>query len=56
MYQEQLSIKFLKALEKTRTRWANEKQYAEIIKKMEQDQNLKEKEFATVYFLLRENC
>lgn len=46
---EPLNVKFLRALEKTRKLWVNDKQFAKIVKKMEKGKNLKRKEFDKVH-------
>ena len=54
--QEPLNVKFLRALEKTRSKWNNDKQFTKIVEKMKKGKNLKRKEFETVYLCLREYC
>jgi hypothetical protein len=54
--EEPLNVKFLRALEKTRSMWYNDKQLAKIIKKMERGKNLKRKEFDKVYMHIRTHC
>ena len=52
--QEPLNAKFLRALEKTRILWDNDKQLTKIVQKMQKGKNLKRKEFDKVYFHIRE--
>jgi hypothetical protein len=52
--QEPLNAKFLRALEKTRILWDNDKQLTKIVQKMQKGKNLKRKEFDKVYFYIRE--
>ncbi len=52
--QEELAVRFLRVLERKRASLKDDKQFAKIIQKMERGKNLKRKEFAKVYFLLRE--
>ena len=54
--QESLNIRFLKALEKTRGIWDNDKQFKKIVQKMQIGKNLKRKEFDKVHLYLREYC
>ena len=54
--QEPLNIKFLRALEKTRAIWDNDKQFTKIVQKMQKGENLKRKEFDKVHLYLREYC
>jgi hypothetical protein len=46
--------RFLETLRKTRTNWQNDKELAQIVKKMEKRKNLKKKEFSKVLWLLWE--
>jgi hypothetical protein len=50
---EPLNIRFLRVLEKTRSKWYNDKQLAKIVQKMEKGKNLKRKEFDRVYMHIR---
>jgi hypothetical protein len=54
--QEPLNLKFLRALEKTREIWDNDKQFSRIVQKMQKGKNLKREEFDKVHLYLRENC
>ncbi len=51
---EALNGKFLATLEKVRIACYDDKQLAKIMAKMQKGKNLKKKEFAKIYFLLRE--
>jgi hypothetical protein len=51
-----LNLRFLRALEKTSSKWCNDKQLAKIVKKMEKGKNLKRKEFDKVYMHIRTYC
>ncbi len=51
---EPANLKLLRAVEKTRILWENQKQYAKIVKKMQKGKNLKRKEFDKVHFYIRE--
>jgi hypothetical protein len=51
-----LNLQFLRALEKTSSKWCNDKQLAKIVKKMEKGKNLKRKEFDKVYMHIRTYC
>jgi hypothetical protein len=53
---ESLNIKFLRVLDKTRSKWYNDKQLAKIVQKMEKGKNLKRKEFDRVYTHIRTYC
>ena len=50
------NVMFLRALEKTRLKWHNDKKFAKIVKKMEKGKNLKRKEFDEVYTRIRNYC
>jgi hypothetical protein len=50
------NVMFLRALEKTRWKWHNDKKFAKIVKKMEKGKNLKRKEFNEVYTRIRNYC
>jgi len=51
---ERANAKFLRALEKTRILWDNDKQFTKIVQKMQKGKNLKRKEFDKVYFYIQE--
>ena len=53
---ESLNIRFLRVLEKTRSKWYNDKQLVKIVQKMEKGKNLKRKEFDRVYTHIRTHC
>jgi hypothetical protein len=53
---ESLNIRFLRVLEKTRSKWYNDKQLVKIVQKMEKGKNLKRKEFDRVYTHIRTYC
>jgi hypothetical protein len=53
---ESLNIRFLRVLEKTRSNWYNDRQFAKIVQKMKQGKNLKRKEFDRVYMHIRTYC
>ncbi len=54
--QEPLNVKFLKAVEKTRAIWDDDRQFRKIVQKMQKGKNLKRKEFDKVHSYLREYC
>jgi hypothetical protein len=47
---------FLGVLEKTRSKWYNDKQFAKIVQKMEKGKRLKGKDFEKVYVHIRDYC
>ena len=47
---------FLRVLEKTRSRWDNDKKFSKIVQKMEKGKKLKGKEFEKVYMHIRNYC
>ena len=47
---------FLRVLEKTRSKWFNDKRFAKIVRKMEKGKKLKGKEFEEVYLHIRNYC
>lgn len=47
---------FLGVLEKTRSKWFNDKRFAKIVRKMEKGKKLKGKEFEEVYLHIRNYC
>jgi hypothetical protein len=53
---EALNVRFLRVLEKTRSKWYNDKQLTKIVQKMEKGKNLKRKEFDKVYMHIRTYC
>ena len=50
--QESITDRFLETLEKYQANWQNDKEFAKIVKKMEEGKNLKEKEFSKVQLIL----
>ena len=48
----ELNVRFLETLRKTRPKWENDKELTKIVKKLEKGKNLKEKEFAKVHWVL----
>ena len=53
---ESENVMFLRVLEKTRSKWYDDKKFAKIVKKMEKGKNLKRKEFDEVYMRIRNYC
>ena len=54
--EEPLNVKFLRALEKTRSKWCYDKKFAKIVQKMEKGKKLKRSEFDKVYLHIRTYC
>ena len=54
MKHEPSTDRFLETLRKTQTNW-QDKELAQIVKKMEKGKNLKKKEFSKVHWVLWEN-
>jgi hypothetical protein len=49
---EPITDRFLEALRKNQTNWQNNKEFAKIVKKMEEGKNLKKNEFSKVQWIL----
>ena len=49
---EPITDRFLEALRKNQKNWKNNKEFAKIVKKMEEGKNLKKEEFSKVQWIL----
>ena len=54
MQQKMENVRLLKTIKKTRVPWVNEKENAKIIRKLENNKNLKRREFSQIYWALWE--
>jgi hypothetical protein len=53
---EPLNVQFLKALERTRSMWDSDDQFAKIVQKLQKGKKLKRKEFEKVYLHIHTYC